>query len=109
VKLCDGASLDTIKSTLRDFSASKQVAGLPTAPAATLRLLDSPDRPQPRIDLDAGRGMSVSIGSFAADPVYDACFTVLVHNLVRGAAGACVLNAELATACRVLPMDRGFS
>ncbi len=59
-------------------------------------MLDAVDRPQPRIDIDAGKGMTVSVGGLTADPVYDACFTVLVHNLVRGAAGACVLNAELA-------------
>lgn len=61
-----------------------------------------PRRPQPCLDLDAGKGMTVSVGGFATDPVYDACFTVLVHNLVRGAAGACVLNAELA-----ITRDRG--
>jgi len=96
VRLRDGASLEAIKSTLRDFAAAGGAAGLPTAPVAPLQLLDFPDRPQPRVDLDAGSGMTVSVGSFAADPVYDGCFTVLVHNLIRGAAGACVLNAELA-------------
>ncbi len=98
VKLQDGAKLETTKATLREFESPEHVVCLPTAPSAPLRLLDAPDRPQPRIDLEAGAGMSVSVGSFAADPVYDACFTVLVHNLVRGAAGACVLNAELAVA-----------
>ncbi len=96
VKLRDGAPLDAIQTTLRDFAAPEDVAALPTAPDSPLRLLEAPDRPQPLIDLDAGSGMTVTVGSFAADPVYDACFTVLVHNLVRGAAGACLLNAELA-------------
>jgi len=96
VSLGGGASLDTVKTTLREFAAGRTVARLPSAPRAPLQLLDSPDRPQPRVDLDAGKGMTVSVGSFAEDPVYDACFTILVHNLVRGAAGACVLNAELA-------------
>ena len=40
--------------------------------------------------------MTAVVGGLRADPVYDASFTVLSHNLVRGAAGACLLNAELA-------------
>ncbi len=42
--------------------------------------------------------MTVSVGNLRADPVYDARFTVLVHNTVRGAAGAALLNAELLAA-----------
>jgi aspartate-semialdehyde dehydrogenase len=38
------------------------------------------------------------VGNLRADPVYDARFTVLVHNTVRGAAGAALLNAELLAA-----------
>ena len=35
------------------------------------------------------------IGRLRPDPVYDVRFTLLVHNTVRGAAGAALLNAEL--------------
>jgi aspartate-semialdehyde dehydrogenase len=47
------------------------------------------------MDTEAGDGMTVVVGPVQPDPVYDARFTVLVHNLVRGAAGAALLNAEL--------------
>ena len=39
--------------------------------------------------------MSVTVGRLRPDPVFDVRFTLLVHNTVRGAAGAALLNAEL--------------
>jgi len=56
---------------------------------------DEPDRPQPRLDRDAGRGMSVTVGRIARDAVLGHRFIALSHNTIRGAAGAAVLNAEL--------------
>ena len=56
---------------------------------------DEPDRPQPRLDRDAGNGMSVSVGRVAPDTVLDWRFVALSHNTIRGAAGAAILNAEL--------------
>jgi aspartate-semialdehyde dehydrogenase len=53
------------------------------------------DRPQPRLDRDAGNGMSITIGRLKEDPVMDYRFVVLSHNTIRGAAGAAILNAEL--------------
>lgn len=42
--------------------------------------------------------MSVTIGRLRACAVLDWRFVALGHNLVRGAAGAAILNAELAVA-----------
>ena len=42
--------------------------------------------------------MTVSVGRVRECPVLDWKFTVLTHNLVRGAAGAALLNAELLVA-----------
>ena len=56
---------------------------------------DEPDRPQPRLDRDAGGGMSVTVGRVLPDAVLDYRFVVLSHNTIRGAAGAAILNAEL--------------
>ena len=53
------------------------------------------DRPQPRMDRDAGGGMSVTVGRLFPDSVFDYRFVVLGHNTIRGAAGAAILNAEL--------------
>ncbi len=104
VRLGERVAIDRIKATLRRFTAPKHVAALPSAPRRPLRVLDGVDRPQPRVDLDDASGMTVSLGGFAADPVYDVSFTLLVHNLIRGAAGACVLNAELAQSLSPTPL-----
>ena len=58
-------------------------------------LHDQPDRPR-LDDIERGDGQSVSVGGLQAAGAHDVSFGFLVHNLVRGAAGGSVLNAELA-------------
>ena len=82
----------------RDFAGLPQEMALPTAPERPLRYLDAPDRPQPRLDRDAERGMGVTVGRLRHCPVLDYRFFCLSHNTIRGAAGAALLNAELAYA-----------
>ena len=77
------------------FRALPQELRLPSAPERPIVVRDEPDRPQPRLDRDAGRGMSVTVGRIARDGVLGHRFVVLSHNTVRGAAGAAILNAEL--------------
>lgn len=95
VRLRTRVRLDAIATALREFRGHLSARQLPTAPAHPLQVHDRVDRPQPRLDLDAGAGMTVSVGNLAAAPGHDVRFSMLVHNLVRGAAGACLLNAEL--------------
>jgi aspartate-semialdehyde dehydrogenase len=71
---------------------------LPSAPAPTLAVTREADRPQPKRDADAGRGMTVTIGRVRRDPILDLRLVALGHNTIRGAAGASVLNAELLVA-----------
>jgi aspartate-semialdehyde dehydrogenase len=61
-------------------------------------VLSAPDRPQPLYDVDREGGMTVWVGRLRGDRAWDLRFTVLVHNTLRGAAGAAVLNAELMVA-----------
>jgi aspartate-semialdehyde dehydrogenase len=73
---------------------------LPSAPHPPVEVRTEPDRPQPIRDRWAGspsraRGMAVVVGRIRWDPPY-LRFFLLVHNAVRGGAGASVLNAELA-------------
>jgi aspartate-semialdehyde dehydrogenase len=89
---------DEILAAWRDFSGLPQELALPTAPERPLRYLDAPDRPQPRLDRDAERGMAVTVGRLRRCPVLDYRFFCLSHNTIRGAAGAALLNAELAYA-----------
>ncbi len=56
---------------------------------------DEVDRPQPRYDRDAGSGMAVTVGRIRKCSIFDVKFSVLGNNVVRGAAGASILNAEL--------------
>jgi aspartate-semialdehyde dehydrogenase len=84
-----------LRDALAAFRGLPQELGLPSAPERPILVRDEPDRPQPRLDRDAGRGMSVTVGRIARDGVLGHRFVVLSHNTVRGAAGAAILNAEL--------------
>ncbi|RXA21375.1 aspartate-semialdehyde dehydrogenase [Methanosarcina sp. MSH10X1] len=64
---------------------------LPSEPRRALIVRDEIDRPQPRLDRNMGKGMSVSVGRIREGIRYIA----MGHNTIRGAAGASVLNAEL--------------
>ncbi|MDX9826673.1 MAG: Asd/ArgC dimerization domain-containing protein, partial [Spirochaetia bacterium] len=57
---------------------------------------DQPDRPQPRKDAETDGGMRITVGRVRPCPILGIKFIALGHNTERGAAGASVLNAELA-------------
>lgn len=65
------------------------------SPALTVAAGDS--RPQPRLDVERGGGMTVTVGQIREDGVFGLRLVALGHNLERGAAGAAVANAELVT------------
>ncbi|MFW6200117.1 MAG: Asd/ArgC dimerization domain-containing protein, partial [Gemmatimonadota bacterium] len=73
------------------------------APERPVVVLDGDDRPQPGIDREEGRGMAVTVGRIRRCDVHHVKFMVLSHNLIRGAAGAAVLNAELCRARGLVP------
>lgn len=98
VRLRQRPSLEEVRAAIHDFHGIPQEMGLPTGSAAPLLLAEAPDRPQPRLDRNAGEGMTVVVGRLRPCPVLDWKFTVLSHNMVRGAAGAALLNAELLVA-----------
>ena len=95
VKLSQTASLDQAREALRSFTSLPQELKLHSAPASPIVVRDEVDRPQPRLDRDAGNGMSIAVGRIAPDNVLDYRFVALGHNTIRGAAGAAILNAEL--------------
>ncbi len=98
VKLSRPAGLAELREAFAGFTGEPQRLGLHTAPVRPILVRDEPDRPQPRLDRDAGRGMSVTVGRIAPDRVLGHRFVVLSHNTIRGAAGAAILNAELLVA-----------
>ena len=81
--------------TMRAWQGLPITAGLPSRPEHPLVVSDAPDRPQPKRDVDAGDGMTVTVGRVRRDSVLDLRMVALGHNMVRGAAGGSVLNAEL--------------
>jgi aspartate-semialdehyde dehydrogenase len=93
---------DEIRNAFSSFKSLPQQLKLHSAPAQPIVVRDEPDRPQPKLDRDAGNGMSITIGRLQPDSVFDYRFVVLSHNTIRGAAGAAVLNAELLIAKRIL-------
>jgi aspartate-semialdehyde dehydrogenase len=98
VKLKRPAEPAELGEAFRSFRALPQELGLASAPAHPIIVRDEPDRPQPRLDRDAGDGMSVTVGRIARDEVLGHRFVALGHNTIRGAAGAAIMNAELLVA-----------
>jgi aspartate-semialdehyde dehydrogenase len=80
---------------MRSWQGFPATAGLPTRPEHPLVVSDAPDRPQPKRDVNAGDGMTVTVGRVRRDAILDLRMVALGHNTVRGAAGGSVLNAEL--------------
>jgi aspartate-semialdehyde dehydrogenase len=85
-------------AVLREFKGSPCVADLPSSPNPPVEVDSRPDRPQPRLDLDRGRGMAVTVGRIRPCPILDLRMVVLGHNTIRGAAGQAVQIAELLVA-----------
>ncbi len=98
VKLKTPARVEDVRHAFESFTALPQELKLHSAPAQIIIVRDEPDRPQPRLDRDAGCGMSISVGRIQPDAVLDYRFVCLSHNTIRGAAGAAILNAELLAA-----------
>jgi aspartate-semialdehyde dehydrogenase len=92
------ATLAEVHEVLRDFTISEELAALPTAVKNPIVVLDEENRPQPRRDVNAGNGMAAAVGRIRECPLLDVKLTLLSHNLLRGAAGAALLNAELLAA-----------
>ena len=113
----DAVTMARVQSHLRRFNPLKKYK-LPTSPNQPIMLVDDmlregggqdfdfpfdPEmqythpqcRPQPRLDVYNGRGMSVTLGQFRQRGDTYIYYTTLSHNTVRGAAGASILNAEL--------------
>ena len=97
VKLRTPATREDILSAWREFQplAQSDLPQLPSAPEFPVVYVDGDTRPQPRLDLMRGNGMSTTVGRLRPCTLFDWKFTLLSHNTIRGAAGAAILNAEL--------------
>lgn len=96
VKLREPATVEEVVACFQTFSGRPQELKLPSAPPQPVVLLTDRDRPQPKRDVNCLKGMAVTVGRVQPCPVLGYKFVALGHNTIRGAAGASILNAELA-------------
>ena len=99
IKLRTPATHDEILAAWADFQPlhGKGLNGLhlPSAPLVPVEYAPEDTRPQPRLDLMRGNGMTTTVGRLRPCTLFDWKFTLLSHNTIRGAAGAAILNAEI--------------
>jgi aspartate-semialdehyde dehydrogenase len=99
VELGKPASPDEVVEVLSKFKAKPQELKLPSAPEQPVIVSPEEDMPQPRYARYAGSvpGMAVVVGRVRKDLALKngIKFVCCGHNVIRGAAGAAVLNAEL--------------
>ncbi|MBN1759705.1 MAG: aspartate-semialdehyde dehydrogenase [Chitinispirillaceae bacterium] len=88
-------SLSEIEHIWNTFRSEPQELSLPSAPDRPIAYRHERNRPQPRFDRDVDKGMRVTVGRLRHCSLLDIRFVGLHHNTVRGAAGGCVLTAEL--------------
>ncbi|MDP2671675.1 MAG: aspartate-semialdehyde dehydrogenase [bacterium] len=88
-------SIEEVIKVLEKFTALPQELKLPSAPKQPIVYRSENDRPQPSLDRDINNGMSVTVGRVRESKTMHIKLTLLVHNTIRGAAGAAILNAEL--------------
>jgi len=88
-------SREKILELWRTYQGKPQVLALPSAPKPFLKYFEEDNRPQTRLDRDAGGGMGITVGRLREDRILDYRFVCLSHNTLRGAAGGAVLIAEL--------------
>ncbi len=98
VKLEDNPKIDDIIDAFSRFEGEPQKLKLPSAPKKPIVVRTEQNRPQPRYDRDAGKGMSVTVGRIREDPIMTFKYMCLGHNTIRGGAGAGVLSAEFLVA-----------
>lgn len=98
VSLRSSPSPDQVAEVFRTWRGDPRVTSLHSAPEVPIRVYVAEDRPQVRLDVEKDSGMSVHVGRVRPCPLLGVKFALLGHNTERGAAGASVLNAELAHA-----------
>lgn len=87
---------------MRKWKGYEAARDLPSSPKNPVVVSQLPDRPQPRRDVNAGGGMTVTVGRVRKDPILDIRLVAMGHNTVRGAAGGSVMNAEMLVASGVI-------
>jgi aspartate-semialdehyde dehydrogenase len=95
VELANPVDPEAAEAVLREYCPPALARELPSTPRPVIEVRNEADRPQPRLDRLAGKGMTTVVGRLRRDPILDLKFVVLSHNTIRGAAGGSIYNAEL--------------
>jgi len=90
------AALDEVIAAFEDFGRDFTGLGLPNSPQHMITVHRNPMRPQPRLDRDAERGMTTSVGRIRTDEVIPngVKYLLVSHNAAMGAGRGAVLLAE---------------
>ncbi len=98
IQFKQAATYEEIQAAWAEFQPLKGIHeghDLPSAPEFPVEYMEAIDRPQPRLDLMRGNGMTTTVGRLRPCNLLDWKFVLLSHNTIRGAAGAALLNAEM--------------
>jgi aspartate-semialdehyde dehydrogenase len=90
------ASADEVIAAFEEFGRDFTTIGLPNSPQHMITVHRNPMRPQPRLDRDAERGMTTSVGRVRPDEVLPngVKYLLVSHNAAMGAGRGAVLLAE---------------
>jgi aspartate-semialdehyde dehydrogenase len=93
VTLLANPTIEEVTQAMKSWKGN--APSLYSSPTPILEIHTLRDRPSPRFDVMAGKGMTVSIGRIEECSVMGYKYFALAHNTIRGAAGAAIANGEL--------------
>ena len=96
VALRRAATMDEVKTALREHGREFTRLGLPSCPHRLIDVSEDPFRPQPRLDRDREHGMLTSVGRVRPDHALlnGVKYVLVSHNTKMGAARGAILVAE---------------
>ena len=94
VEFDSDVSVSQVRRAWDQFHGAVHSLKLPSA-QAPLVYKDEPNRPQHKLDVWNGKGMSTTIGRLRQDGPRRIKYACLSHNTIQGAAGGAILHAEV--------------
>jgi len=92
-------SFEEVVETFRNFKPLKGI-NLPSVPKNPITYVEGVSRPLPAFDCHNEGGMSIAVGNLmVSSELFDITFSYVVNNIVRGAFGAALINAEYYDYC----------
>lgn len=88
---------EAVKTVLQNFDGGLSTCSLPSWPGRLIEVTDDPYRPQPRLDRDAGNGLTTVVGRVREERAlgpHGIKYVLLSHNTKLGAAQGALLTAE---------------